>query len=79
MARSRRGGRDPEALKRYEFQGFLNFPRRPEPRGLGLEGTDLGPDLVPVYRTKRTLLRREERLQAVELSIVSQRINYTVL
>ena len=47
------GGRVPEALKRYKNNGFCIFSRRPELPGLRLQGTILGPDLVPVYTTAR--------------------------
>ena len=49
MARSTHPGRALEALKRYKFQGFSNFSKPQFPPGLGLLGTILGPDLVPVY------------------------------
>ena len=49
MARSSHPGRALEALKRYKFQGFSNFSKPKFPPGLGLLGTILGPDLVPVY------------------------------
>ena len=53
MARSTHPGRALEALKRYKFQGFGNFSKPHVLPGLGLLGTILGPDLVPVYMYMR--------------------------
>ena len=79
MARSPHPGRALEALKRYKFQGFSNFSKPHVLPGLGLLGTILGPDLVPVYMYIYVERDRDGTLDWTPITTLDIRVTHTTL